>query len=213
MPRLLCSLSILALLATPLPALAQDTAAPANDPAVDSQEDVGGAAAPQLNELSMGEPEADPNAPGTPYLNEMVEDWAMECIRMPEGEEEPCQLFQSLNDDNGNLVSNVRIFKLPEGQQAVGGALIAVPLETLLTAQLTIRVDQGQAKRYPFAVCDQLGCYARIGFTAEDIAAFRRGAKATVSITPFVAPDQPINLDMSLKGFTAAFDKATVMPN
>lgn len=213
MPRLLSSLSIIALLATPLTALAQDTAAPATDPTVDSQEDVGGATAPQLGELSMGETETDPNAPGTPYLNEMVEDWAMECIRMPEGEEEPCQLFQSLKDENDNLVSNVRIFKLPEGQRAVGGALIAVPLETLLTAQLTIRVDQGQAKRYPFAVCDPLGCYARIGFTAEDIAAFKRGVKATVSITPFVAPDQPINLDMSLKGFTAAFDKATVMPN
>jgi len=161
----------------------------------------------------MGEEETDPNAPGTPYLKEMVEDWAMECIRMPEGEEEPCQLFQSLNDENDNLVSNVRIFKLPEGQRAAGGALIAVPLETLLTAQVTIRVDQGQAKRYPFAVCDQLGCYARIGFTAEEIAAFKRGVTATVSITPFVAPDEPINLNMSLKGFTAAFDKATVMPN
>ncbi|MFD1511089.1 invasion associated locus B family protein [Lacimonas salitolerans] len=213
MPRLLYSLSILALLSAPLSVQAQDTTEPAAEPTLDSQSDVGGATAPQLGELSMGEEETDPNAPGTPYLKEMVEDWAMECIRMPEGEEEPCQLFQSLNDENDNLVSNVRIFKLPEGQRAAGGALIAVPLETLLTAQVTIRVDQGQAKRYPFAVCDQLGCYARIGFTAEEIAAFKRGFTATVSITPFVAPDEPINLNMSLKGFTAAFDKATVMPN
>ena len=161
----------------------------------------------------MGEDLNNPDGPGTPYLREVVDDWALECIRAPEGQEEPCQLFQSLKDENGNLVSNVRIFKLPEGQRAVGGALVAVPLETLLTAQLTIRVDGGQAKRYPFAVCDPLGCYARIGFTAEDINAFKRGAKATVSLTPFVAPDQPLNLDMSLKGFTAAFDKATVMPN
>jgi invasion protein IalB len=221
MPRLLPVLSILALMAAPITAFAQDTteqpaeetAAEPAGPTVDDQGDVGGPAAPQGGELAMGEDIRDPNAPGTPYLREVVDDWALECIRMPEGQEEPCQLFQSLTDEKGNLVSNVRIFRLPDGQRAVAGALVAVPLETLLTAQLTIRVDGGQAKRYPFAVCDPLGCYARIGFTAEDVNAFKRGAKATVSLVPFVAPDQPLNLDMSLKGFTAAFDKATVMPN
>lgn len=214
MPRLLCSLSILALLSTPIALHAQDTPAPTIPPTAEEQsDDDGGADASQLGELDMGEEETDSDAPGTPYLKETVDDWAMECIRTEDGEEEPCQLFQSLSDENDNLVSNVRIFKLPEGQRAAGGALIAVPLETLLTAQLTIRIDEGQAKRYPFAVCDQLGCYARIGFTSEDIAALKRGANATVSITPFVAPDQPIDLQMSLKGFTAAFDKATVMPN
>ena len=213
MPRLLSTISIIALLSTPLAAIAQQTGTQEGD-AAQSEENpqsvVGAEAAQQGGELQMGENIQDPNAPGTPYLREMVDDWAMECIRVPEGQEEPCQLFQSLADANGNTVSNVRIFKLPEGQRAVAGALVAVPLETLLTAQLTIRVDGGQAKRYPFAVCDPLGCYARIGFTAEDISAFKRGAKATVSLTPFVTPDKPLELDMSLKGFTAAFDMATV---
>lgn len=227
MPRLLSTLSIIALLAAPL-AVAQQadtdtgaeaeagTESQAGETAPDGSDPravVGAEAAQQGGELQMGEDIQDPDAPGTPYLREMVEDWGMECIRVPEGEDEPCQLFQSLKDENGNTVSNVRIFRLPEGQRATAGALVAVPLETLLTAQLTIRVDGGQAKRYPFAVCDPLGCYARIGFTAEDIASFKRGAKATVSLTPFAAPDQPLTLDMSLKGFTAAFDKATIIPN
>lgn len=216
MPRLLSTLSILALLAAPLSVTAQQTETQENEAAQteeNPQAVVGAEAAQQGGELQMGENVQDGDGPGTPYLREKVEDWAMECIRVPEGEDEPCQLFQSLKDENGNTVSNVRIFKLPEGQRATAGALVAVPLETLLTAQLTIRVDGGQAKRYPFAVCDPLGCYARIGFTAEDIAAFRRGAKATVSLTPFVTPDKPLELDMSLKGFTAAFDKATIIPN
>ncbi|MCM2561065.1 invasion associated locus B family protein [Lutimaribacter sp. EGI FJ00015] len=215
MPKFISTLSVLALLAMPLAAQAQDTddAGDETAPAMpQTQSDIGGAIAPQGSDLAMSEDMNDPEGPGTPYLREEVEDWALECIRVPEGEDEPCQLFQSLTDENDNLVSNVRIFKLPEGQRAAGGALVAVPLETLLTAQLTIKVDDGQAKRYPFAVCDPLGCYARIGFTAEEINAFKRGVKATVTIVPFVSPDTPINLDMSLKGFTAAYDKATVMP-
>ena len=217
MPRLLTALSLLALLAAPSAPLAQETqpatetpteqAAPAETPAADD-------VIPNPEDLPMGETVEDAAAPGTPYLREVVGDWGIECLRAEEGKEEPCQMFQSLKDDNGNLVSNVRIFKLPAGGQAVAGALIAVPLETLLTAQLTISVDGGaNAKRYPFTVCDRLGCYARIGLSAEDVAAFRRGAKAQVGIVPFVAPEERLQLDMSLTGFTAGFEKATAMPN
>ena len=51
-----------------------------------------------------------------------------------------------------------------------------------------------------------MGCVARVGFTAEEIAAFKAGGKATMTIVPAVAPDKTVALDMSLKGFTAGFD-------
>lgn len=216
MPRPLSTLSILALLAVTGTVTAQ-TAAPASDAPAAVDEPAAAApdsdTIPNLDELPMGEEVVDTAQPGTPYLRETEGDWGIECLRPEEGQEESCQMFQALQDGNGNVVSNVRIFKLAAGGQAVAGALIAVPLETLLTAQLTIGVDGANPKRYPFTVCDRLGCYARIGLSAEDIAAFRRGAKATVGIVPFVAPDERLQLDMSLKGFTAGFGKATDMQN
>ena len=81
----------------------------------------------------------------------------------------------------------------------------------MLTAQLTLSIDDGITKRYPFTVCDRLGCYARIGFTSEDVAAFKKGAVAKLGLVPYVAPDQRLQLALSLKGFTASFDKTSVM--
>ena len=86
-----------------------------------------------------------------------------------------------------------------------------VPLETSLQDQLTIRIDEGLAKRYPFLFCNTLGCYARIGLTDEDIAAYKRGAQAMIQIIPARAPDQLVRLRLSLNGFTASFDKASVI--
>ncbi len=205
----LVSLSLSLLLA--LPALAQTTppaAAPTEAPAATTEQPAAsGTLAPAP--LDLGTPAED--GPGSTYIRETSGDWQMECIRPPEGQEEICQMFQPMVDADGNQVANVRIFRLAGGGEAVAGALLAVPLETLLTAQLTITVDNAKPQRYPFSVCDRLGCYARIGFRQAEVDAYKKGAKATISLVPFVAPDQKVDLDMSLKGFTAAFDKASLI--
>ncbi|MFD1196108.1 invasion associated locus B family protein [Seohaeicola saemankumensis] len=199
MPRVLTGISLIAALALVSPAFAQTTAeTPAETPA-----------APADQGLAMGETVQDGPKVGQPYIREVSGDWSLECLKLEEGEE-PCQLFQTMMDDEGNQVSNMRIFKLPAGGQAVAGALVAVPLETLLTAQLTITVAGEQPRRYPFSVCDRQGCYARIGLTAEDVASYKRGASATVTLVPFVAPDERVEVKLSLTGFTAGFDKVTV---
>lgn len=162
------------------------------------------AAEPATPGLSMGE-----QAQVEPYIRESSGDWQMECLRTGT-DDEPCQLLQEMNGQDGAPVATIRLFKLEAGGEAEAGAVIAVPLETLLTTQLTLAVDGGQAKRYPFSVCDRLGCYARIGLRAAEIDEFKRGSKATIAIVPFVAPNQQVVVDMSLKGFTAAYDK--VMP-
>jgi len=205
MPNLLTRISIIAALAVAAPAFAQDTTQDTTTAPAEEQP-----AAPAADPgLAMGE-DVQEGAPGVePYIREVSGDWALECLRIPEGEE-PCQIVQTLTDDEDNQVANVRMFKLPAGGQAVAGALVAVPLETLLTAQLTITVNGGQPKRYPFSVCDRQGCYARIGLTQEDITTYKRGAAATVTLVPFVAPDERVDVTMSLTGFTAGYDMIPV---
>lgn len=210
LPKALINLMIVAMAAQVLPASAQTatTPAPASEaPAAAAPTETPAEVIPP-QPLELGTPAED--GPGTPYIREVSGDWQLECIRVPEGQEEPCQMFQPLLDPDGNQVANIRIFRLPAGGEAVAGALIAVPLETLLTAQLTITVDAARPQRYQFSVCDRLGCYARIGFRQAEIDAYKRGAKATLTLVPFVAPDQKVDLPMSLIGFTAAFDKASV---
>lgn len=166
---------------------------------------------PIENQLSLGEDASLPQV-GQTYTAETNGDWDLRCIKTEEGED-PCQMYQLLSDSDGTPVAEVSIFRLPEGGRAVAGATIIVPLETSLPQQLTMVVDSGQARRYPFAFCNQIGCYSRVGLVADEVASFRRGNKATVTIVPALAPDQKVNLTMSLSGFTASFDKTTIAQN
>lgn len=182
-------------------AFAQDAVPP--EPEAETQ----GAAEPTPDlGLSLGEDVNGEEAIGTTYRAAEHGDWEMRCIRAPEGQSDPCNLYQLLTDTDGNDVAEISLFPLPDGGQAVAGATIVTPLETLLTEQVTIVVDSGTAKRYPFTFCAPIGCFSRIGLTDSDVAAFKAGRAATLSIVPFGAPDQRVTLDISLTGFTAGYD-------
>ncbi len=152
--------------------------------------------------LSMGAPDTGVSQP---YVKETYGDWELRCVQA-QGNREICQLYQLLRDDEGTSVAEFNLFPLPESQQAVAGANIVTPLETLLTANLRLAVDGGQAKVYPYSFCSQVGCFSRIGLTAGEVDAFRKGAAATVTIVPAAAPNETVQLSLSLSGFTAGFN-------
>ncbi len=157
------------------------------------------------DDLSMGEPATQADGPGSTYVREVFGDWQMRCVRTGE-EREPCQLYQLLQDGEGNSVAEMSMAALPDGQQAAAGATVITPLETLLTAQVTLSVDGGEARRYPFTWCSAIGCFSRIGFTQGEVDQFKRGSAASIVIRPVAAPDQTVALNVSLSGFTAGFD-------
>lgn len=169
------------------PALAQDTAGDAT-----------------ADGLSLGEA-VEEDAVGAAYIAETFNDWELVCIRTGEGND-PCEMYQLLLDQTGNAVAEVTMIALPAGSEAVAGGNIVTPLGTLLPQQLTLQVDDGAARRYPFTWCNAVGCIARVGFTAPEIEAFKRGGAATITIFSVEAPGEPVNLTMSLMGFTAAYD-------
>lgn len=169
-----------------------------------------GEAAQVADQLSLGEDlDAAPEV-GKPYTQEVVGDWEMRCIKQVEGTD-PCQMYQLMDDGEGIPVAELSLFRLPSGNKAIAGATVIVPLETALPNQLTVSIDGGKARRYPFAFCNPVGCYVRLGLTKEDVAAFKRGNKAVISIVPAIAPDQKVELNLSLTGFTAAYDKVSVI--
>ncbi|WP_137700465.1 invasion associated locus B family protein [Marimonas lutisalis] len=221
MPKFLSTLSMIALLALTQTAQAQSTSETQSEGADAAQTETAETTAESSAEATTGDSQmteglsmGEDSAPKVfePYVKEEHGDWKLQCFPVEEGEE-PCQLYQLLKDDQGTDVAEVALFRLPSGGQAVAGATVTVPLETLLTAQLTIAVDGAKGKRYPFSFCSPVGCYARIGFTAADIAAFKKGANATVTLVPAPAPDQKVVLKMSLSGFTAGFNAATEIKN
>lgn len=187
-------------------ALAQETTTEA--PAEGTTEAPEPAANTEAGQLNMGtEPgqTAAAGGPGSIYVAAKHGDWEQRCVKKEDGSD-PCQLYQLLKDGSGNAVAEISMFALPAGGEAAAGATIIAPLETLLTEALRIQVDGSQGKVYPFTWCDENGCVARVGFTAAEVEGFKKGSKATLTIVPAVAPDQKVNLNISLSGFTAGYD-------
>ncbi|MEL6520207.1 MAG: invasion associated locus B family protein [Pseudomonadota bacterium] len=193
-------LSLAALLLSTSPSLAQtdEQPAPAQDRPVEGL---------QLGEQVADDAAAAEDGPGSVYQKEISGDWEVRCVRVEEGELEPCNLYQLLKDGNGNNVAEITMFALPTGNDAAAGAQIITPLETLLTRQITLRVDNGPAKRYQFNFCTRIGCFSQVGFTEAEVQSFRRGNAATLTIVPVGAPaDTTVDLTVSLTGFTAGFN-------
>lgn len=189
MPHLLKTILLTAAIAFTGPAIAQETTTETED-------------APRADGLATGAPLEEV---GQTYVQSEHGDWELRCITAPEGTKDPCQLYQLLEDQQGNSVAEINMFNLPEGDRLAAGATIVTPLETLLTAQVRISIDGATPKVYPFTFCTEVGCFARVGFAQEDVDAFRRGNEAKIVIVPAQAPDQTVELTVSLTGFTAAF--------
>lgn len=158
------------------------------------------------------EVQEDPTYIDPTYIKEKYGDWQMRCFRIPEGDD-PCQMFQLLLDEQENPVAEFTVFRLEDGGPAVAGATITAPLFTLLSEAVKVSVDGGTAKSYPFRFCGPTGCVAQIGFTQEEVDAFKHGASATITIVPAQAPDQRVPIKASLDGFTAAYENVSVIAN
>jgi len=218
MPRFFSNLSLIAVLAMGTSLSAQeatteaetapaaDAQTPAEAPADSAAPAPEGDAATAAAGLDLGrEVQEDPS-----YIKAVYDDWQMKCFRTGT-EEDLCQMYQLLTEQAGNPVAEFSLYRLPKGAPVAAGATVAVPLGTLLSEEIKISIDGGKAKSYAYSFCSMAGCFARIGLAQADVDALKRGVKATLEIVPAQAPDQKVKIDVSLKGFTAAFDNASVL--
>ncbi len=158
----------------------------------------------QTDELPLGQPVE--LQVGQPYIAEVFDDWQIRCIKVEEGQIEPCQMYQLLLDTDGNEVAEMTVFPLPEGQQAVAGARVITPLETALSQGVQLFIDDNPPLAYGFDFCDRVGCYARMGFPPEMLEDMQNGAVASLRMVPFANQQVDVIVTASLRGFTAAFD-------
>ncbi|MGV6802888.1 MAG: invasion associated locus B family protein [Ruegeria sp.] len=149
---------------------------------------------------------------GEQFVKEKSGDWDVSCIKAQTGED-PCAMVQVLNGAQGEPLAEITVGKLPAGGAAVAWANVIVPLETLLQAQLAISIDGAPRKLYNYHHCVPVGCVAQLGLTQGDIDAMKAGSKAVISLVPARAPDQVLNMDLSLGGFTSAYDGLPVNTN
>ncbi len=133
-------------------------------------------------------------------------DWEVGCMPGTPN----CEMQQVAMDDQGNPVILVRVVRLPSDAEALALAVFNTPLGTLLPPGIGFQIDQGEQVSLPFEWCVQEGCVVRLGLREEDVTALKRGGGVRLQVASIAAPTSPVNLTLSLSGFTAAYDMLPV---
>jgi len=162
---------------------------------------------PALAQETAGDDAATAPQIGQPYVAAAFNDWEILCNIVDDAGNEACEMYQLLVDDSNSPIAEISMAALPFGSEFSAGATVTTPLETFLPTGMGWRIGDAEDMRIEgFRVCTVVGCIVRMGITADEVDAMKAGAEATITIAPFVAIDQPLNIRVSLSGFTAAYD-------
>lgn len=162
-------------------------------------------------------------APGTtqaandgkpPVQTQTFGDWKLECLKDKNNAVSDCQLKQKhfITAKDGKkrpllLVQGALVtVKNKEGKS--GQVLVFrmfTPLNTLLPAQLNVKLDSGKPMKLDFITCLPIGCMAEMPVNGALIEQFKKGNALLVAYKSAHNGKQQ-NATVSLKGFTAAFD-------
>lgn len=129
-------------------------------------------------------------------------DWEVRCP-----ENGSCYMSQIATNDAGAPMLAVAIVRAPANDNDVRGMMrLQAPLGVLLPRGLEMRVDGGEAIGAPFLYCDGAGCIAQIGLGDEGLNTLRRGAAAVARIYSVQAAETPVDVRISLMGFTRGYE-------
>jgi invasion protein IalB len=206
--HLLAAAFSIAAMSVAFPAAAQETPAEPARPAAPEAP-----AAPAAPASPQAQPPAQTGDPAQSEirikLRETHGDWELRCAP----DESECFMYQLARDQNGNPVAEINIVRLEEGSPAEAGVTVLTPLGTLLRPGLTLAVDDGERRSFPFLWCDASGCFSRFALGTEEVDALRQGTSARLTVFSVGAPQTPVDLSVSLVGFTAAISALEPIQN
>lgn len=144
-------------------------------------------------------------APGALALNdgERFQDWTARCEKPDDKRPQRCFIFQVIKDKKSDQpLLQMAVGYLPENNQPA--AIYTVPLGVALIKGISIKIDNQELGRVAYETCIQGGCIAGFLLTPERLEAFKRGSKS--QLTLYDATGKAIDLEISLKGFTAGLN-------
>lgn len=148
------------------------------------------------------EPAADASQEPPEKVVAVHGDWQIRCRT----DNASCFMYQLAIDAREVPISEMSIIPLQTEDDRVAGFTVVTPLRTLLTEGVTLQIDNGRQQKYQFGWCTEAGCAARFAVRNDGLSQFKRGNKARLTVVSVEKPDVPVILDVSLKGFTAAFE-------
>lgn len=153
---------------------------------------------------------AAPAAPAQPALagganasSETHGDWTVDCRTGEQGKD--CAMSQALGDSQ----SGQRVLALELGSRAVDSSegMLLAPFGLRLGEGVQLAVDgKALGDKRNFVTCIPTGCLVPVSFSQTELSALRAGTMLEVSAIGADAT-QPIKLNVSLTGFTAAHNR------
>ncbi|MEO1702104.1 MAG: invasion associated locus B family protein [Pseudomonadota bacterium] len=128
-------------------------------------------------------------------------EWFKVCSK--QADNDICNVQNIRTAQTGQLLTAVNLIQIT-GKNTRSLFQIAVPTGRVIPAGIALQIDGGEARRINYAICLPDRCIAEAPLTDELVAALKRGG--TMRLTSVNFQQQPNPIDVTLNGFTAAFD-------
>jgi len=132
--------------------------------------------------------------------------WQVRCSAEENDPSRECEIFQRLiTTEGGQRVAEFAVGFPKEEPHARG--VIILPLGILLTDDIEMQIDDNEKFRFKARYCTNQGCFAFIALDDKILGMLKKGTRAKIECKAFNG--KPININMSLKGFTASLKKVS----
>lgn len=129
------------------------------------------------------------------------EDWTLRCLKKTETQDRTCRISQNVvSDKTGEPVLFFVVGRF--GAERILGAIISVPIGVRLPPGLALQVDDRPPWTFPFERCNPVRCQIRGVLEKKLIHDLKAGMVGHVRFQD--GSGQTANINVSLKGFTAA---------
>jgi invasion protein IalB len=143
---------------------------------------------------------------GASSLQETYNDWIVNCVQR---QGRHCLLQHQQNQENGQRLLAIEVVAGADGKTATGA--LVLPFGLALDAGVALQVDDKPSEApLRFSTCLSAGCVVPLNFDGAFLAALRTGTTLKM-MAKAVNTNEAISLSASLKGFSAAFDRVTVL--
>ncbi|MEO1746627.1 MAG: invasion associated locus B family protein [Pseudomonadota bacterium] len=128
-------------------------------------------------------------------------EWFKVCSK--QADNDICNVQNIRTAQTGQLLTAVNLIQIT-GKDTRRLFQVAVPTGRVIPAGVALQIDGGEARRINYAICLPDRCIAEAPLTDELVSAMKRGGSMRLTTVNFQQQRNPI--DVTLSGFTAAFD-------
>lgn len=128
--------------------------------------------------------------------------WVKICNTDPQANKELCLITQELRTDAGQFLASIAIREAPgEARKAL---LVSVPVGMVIKPGVQLQIDGGQATKIDYSICFPNACYAELAIDSGFVSKMKAGGK--LQLTTYNQQGKPVRFEMTLIGFTSAYD-------